>query len=84
MTNRKFDDDPTEIKKLIEYHNCIPMRRHDGVLGIQNPLTCKYLKTKKGKCLCMIQDEKPKVCADYFCKKVLDKAVKEIAGGLHL
>jgi len=34
MENRSFDEDPTEIKKLISYHNLNPLRRDDGILGI--------------------------------------------------
>jgi len=34
MENRSFDEDTKEIKRLMEYHNLAPLRREDGVLGI--------------------------------------------------
>jgi len=34
MENRSFDEDTTEIKKLMSYHNLTPLRREDGILGI--------------------------------------------------
>jgi len=34
MENKSFDEDIKEIKKLMSYHNLTPLRRADGILGI--------------------------------------------------
>lgn len=77
MSNRSYEDDPKEIKRLIEYHGCAPVRGENGILGINIPLTCIYLGWKDGKSYCKIHDKKPIVCKEYYCKKVIDKAVIE-------
>jgi Fe-S-cluster containining protein len=87
MTNRFFDDDPTEIKRLIEYHNCTPVKVNNpngkDFLGIRIPQTCINLDwDKDGKSICKIHDNKPIVCNEYYCKKVIEKAVHKLANGL--
>jgi Fe-S-cluster containining protein len=88
MSNRFFDDDPTEIKKLIEYHNCTPIRVSNpggkDFLGIRIPQTCVHLKMVKGKAVCKIHDKRPRVCKEYFCKKVIEKALRRGANGIHI
>ena len=77
MSNRSFDNDPKEIKKLIEYHNCEPIRNAKGELGIKIPMTCIHLRNIDGKCDCAIQDDKPVVCKEYFCERVIRKALEK-------
>ena len=89
MINRFFDDDPTEIKQLIEYHNCTPIRvpnpEGKDFLGIRIPQTCIHLeRDKEGKSVCKIQDKKPIVCKNYHCKKVIEKAVRELTNGIRI
>ena len=77
MGNRNFDDDPKEIKRLIEYHGCIPMKNAKGELGIKIPMTCVYLEMIDGKSVCKIHDEKPVVCKEYYCERIIKKALEE-------
>lgn len=72
MSNRSFDNDPKEIKKLMLYHNCEPMRNAQGELGIKIPMTCIHLRVEDGKSSCAIHDNKPVVCKEYFCGKALN------------
>jgi Fe-S-cluster containining protein len=75
MTNRNYEDDPKEIKRLIEYHHCSPIKNAKGELGISIPLTCIHLGwDKEGKSFCKIQDKKPIVCKEYYCQRVKEKA----------
>jgi len=85
MTNRSFDDDPLEIKRLIEYHGCTPMKNKEGELGISIPMTCIHLEMIDGKATCKIHDTRPVVCKEYYCEKVIKKALEEqIANGVCL
>jgi len=84
MTNRSYEDDPTEIKRLIEYHNCEPMRGANGELGIKIPMTCIHLEWDEGKAKCKIYDTRPKVCRDYSCKKIIDKAIAKAFDGIYI
>lgn len=77
MSNRSYDDDPMEIKRLIEYHNCKPIKNAKGELGIKIPLTCIHLRLKNGKSSCEIHENKPVVCNEYFCERVIMKALKK-------
>ena len=69
MSNRSFDDDPKEIKRLIAYHFCTPMKNAQGELGIKIPFTCIHLGWDNGKSFCKIHDTKPVVCKEYYCGK---------------
>ena len=85
MTNRSFDDDLLEIKRLIEYHGCTPMKNKEGELGISIPMTCIHLEMIDGKATCKIHDTRPVVCKEYYCEKVIKKALEEqIANGVCL
>lgn len=77
MTNRSFDDDPKEIKRLIAYHRCIPMKDKNGELGIKIPMTCIQLGWKDGKSYCKINATKPVVCKEYYCEKIIKKALTD-------
>ena len=78
MTNRSFDDDPKEIKKLIEYHNCQPMKNEKGELGIKIPMTFIHLRTVDGDSQCAIQDDKPVVCREYYCGAAIAKGLEKL------
>jgi Fe-S-cluster containining protein len=79
MTNRSFDDDPKEIKRLI-----IAMKNKQGELGIKIPMTCRHLENNdEGIFACTINDTKPVVCQEYFCEKVIKTALeKEMSNGI--
>ena len=77
MTNRSYDDDPTEIKKLIQYHGIQPIKNAKGELGIHIDTPCIHFEMVDGKSSCKIQDNKPIVCKNYYCQKVKDKAETE-------
>ena len=86
MLNRDPDNDPKEIARLIKYHGCEPLRckQPDGtyVMGIRIPMTCEHLEqTENGKFSCKIHETRPVVCKEYFCEKIIAKAVKELAKG---
>jgi len=86
-TDRNYDDDPKEIKRLIKYHNCEPMRNINGELGIKIPMTCIHLQMIDGKSHCTIHDEKPVVCREYFCRKAIEKGLKKTLrepNGIHV
>lgn len=76
MFNRSYDNDPKEIKKLIKYHNCEPIRNAKGELGIKIPMTCIHLRMKDGVSSCAIHDTKPVVCREYFCGKAIAKGLE--------
>jgi Fe-S-cluster containining protein len=77
MSNRSYDDDPKEIKKLIEYHGCTPIKNAQGELGISIPMTCVHLGwDDEGKSFCKIHENKPVVCKEYYCGKVIEKALQ--------
>lgn len=84
MTNRSYDDDPTEIKKLIEFHGLRTMKNSKGELGIHIPSKCINLEMKDGKPSCKIEAIKPVVCREYYCEKVIAKALQEATNGLHV
>lgn len=76
LTNRSFDNDPKEIKRLAEYHNLTVMKNKKGEMGIKIPITCKHLGWKDGKSFCKINDTKPIVCKEYFCGKAIENGLK--------
>jgi len=78
MTNRDFEDDPKEIKRLIQYHGCIPVKNQKGELGMSVPIKCRFLIFKDEKWTCAIEDKKPIVCKEYFCERVIKKALNGI------
>jgi Fe-S-cluster containining protein len=80
MTNRSFDDDPKEIKKLIEYHGLTTMKNKQGELGIHIPSDCIHYEMVDGKSSCKIHDTKPVVCREYYCEKIIKKALEEANG----
>jgi Fe-S-cluster containining protein len=84
MSNRSYDDDPTEIKRLIECHNCEPMRNAKGELGIKIPMTCIHLRMQDGKSSCAIHDSKPIVCKRYHCGRAIEKGLEKSLDGVHV
>ena len=82
MTNRSYDDDPKEIKKLIEFHGLITMRNKKGELGIHIPSDCIHYGKKDGHSFCKIQDAKPVVCKEYYCEKAIRRALEESLNGV--
>jgi Fe-S-cluster containining protein len=80
MSNRSFDNDPTEVKRLIEYHNCEPMRNAKGELGIKIPMTCIHLRMNDSESECAIHDDKPIVCKRYHCGKAIEEGLKKLNG----
>jgi Fe-S-cluster containining protein len=85
MTNRSFDDDPTEIKRLMEYHNVEPTRGPNGELGLKIKHNCIHLEWDNGLAKCKIHDTKPIVCKDYSCEKIIKKAIEKAAlDGIYL
>jgi len=84
MSNRSYDNDPKEIKRLIEYHGCTPIKNMKGELGISIPMTCQYLAWEGSKSICKIQDKKPVVCKEYYCGKIIEQALKEKLNGVHI
>ena len=52
MTNRSYDDDPQEIKKLIEFHGLKTMKNNKGELGIHIPSKCIHFEMIDGKSSC--------------------------------
>jgi Fe-S-cluster containining protein len=78
MENRSFNNDHLELKRWIEYHNCIPQKNSKGELGIKVKEPCIHLGwDKNGKSFCKIHDNKPIVCKKYHCDKVKKKAEME-------
>jgi Fe-S-cluster containining protein len=103
MPNRSYDNDPKEIKKLIEYHGIKPLRNKDGnlgisvlskdvqllknkkgELGIHIPEKCKYFEWIDNKAFCQIHSTRPIVCREYYCEKIIKKAVEKLIHGVHL
>jgi Fe-S-cluster containining protein len=85
MTNRSFDDDPREIKRLMEYHGIQPIKNSKGELGIHIPGDCKHLlKDSDWKYGCAIYETRPIVCREYCCEKIIKKALETIADGVHI
>ena len=85
MTNRKFDDDPTEIKRLMEYHNVEAVRGPNGELGVKVKHTCIHLEWVDGLAKWKIYDTRPLVCQEYSCRKIIEKAIAKAAiNGIHL
>ena len=82
LTNRSFDDDSKEIKRLIEYHNCIPMKNAKGELGIKIPMTCIHLRWDGDKSSCAVHDDKPVVCKEYCCEKIIREALEKRLDGV--
>lgn len=81
--NRLADDDKLEIARLIKYHGCEPVKNEKtGELGIRIPITCEHLDLQDGKAVCKIYETRPVVCKNYFCKKVIEKAIKKY--GVHI
>lgn len=83
LTNRSYDNDPKEIKRLIEYHCCEPMKNKRGQLGIKIPMTCIELRLIDGISSCDIHDHKPVVCKEYYCEKIIKKALEKL-NGIHV
>ena len=85
MTNRSYDNDPREIKKLMEYHGIKPIKNAKGELGIHIPGDCEHLTEKDGLYGCKIHDTRPVVCREYHCEKIIKKALeKAITDGVHI
>ena len=86
MTNRSYDDDPKEIKRLMEYHGIKPIKNAQGELGIHIPGKCVHFEWVDGKASCKINDTKPVVCREYFCAKAiaLGEKIEELANGVHV
>ena len=81
MTNRSFDNDPDEIKRLATYHGLELMKhRETGELGLKIPMTCKHLGWKDGKSFCKIYKTRPVVCKKYFCGKAVELALEKLNG----
>jgi Fe-S-cluster containining protein len=78
MTNRSFDNDPKEIKRLAKYHNLELMRHKEtGELGIKVPMTCIHLGWDNGKSYCKIHETRPVVCKEYFCGDAIQKGIEK-------
>ena len=77
MTNRSYDDDPMGIKDLMRYHGLEPLRNAKGELGVHISGDCEHHGKKDGKSFCKIHDKRPPVCRNYFCEKVIKKALEE-------
>lgn len=85
MSNRSYENDPKEIKKLIEYHNCEPMKNAKGELGIKIPIACVHLRMNDKKSECLIHDKKPVVCKEYYCERTIKKALeRQLEDGVHI
>jgi len=79
MTNRSYDDDPTEIKRLMEYHGIKPLKNAKGELGIHVPGKCDHFEWQAdGKAGCKIYETRPVVCKEYYCDKIIQKALKKV------
>jgi len=71
--------DPLELVRYYNYHNFDPMQKVIGgkrVLCIRIPIPCNYLDEETG--LCVIYDNRPIVCRDYFCEKAIGDAIKVV------
>jgi Fe-S-cluster containining protein len=84
LTNRSFDNDELGIKKLMEYHGLTPLRNAKGQIGVHIPGDCVHIDKSNGKFRCKIYETRPVVCREYFCEKVIKKALEGIADGLHV
>jgi Fe-S-cluster containining protein len=51
-------------------------------MGIHIPSKCINLEMVDGKPFCKIHDTRPGVCRNYFCEKVIAKALQGVANGL--
>jgi hypothetical protein len=80
MSNRSFDNDPKEIKRLILLHGCQPMKNDKGELGISIPIKCSALIFKDGQWTCALGDKRPVVCKEYFCERMIKKALERANG----
>ena len=86
MTNRSYDDDPKEIKKLMSYHGIQPIKNAKGELGIHIKGKCEHFEWVDGKASCKIYETRPVVCKEYYCQKAKDlgKKLEELANGVHI
>ena len=74
LVNVPADDDNQEIARWLKYHGCEPMRYPGGngeVLAVKIPIPCEHLSSDPGtgQAVCLIYENRPKVCINYFCKK---------------
>jgi len=70
LDNIPADKDEQEIARWSLYHGCEPMIYGDK-LAIKVPILCKHLSWDEDKkAFCMIYENRPKVCRQYFCEKV--------------
>jgi Fe-S-cluster containining protein len=80
MENIKLDDgDPRELIRYYTYHSCEPMEKEiqgKKVLAIRIPIPCKHFNQEQK--TCMIYENRPVVCKEFFCKKVIEKAVIKV------
>lgn|SRR4030042_4231629 len=80
LGNIPIDGDTKEIGKWLLYHNIEPMKYKIGdqeVLAANIPLSCKYLDMDADKCICKIYNDRPVVCKEYFCQKVINQIMNK-------
>ena len=75
MSNRSFDDDPKGIKRLMNLHAIEPVRNKEGELGACIPIRCKAMIFDGEHWACGIYKNRPVVCKEYFCERMIKKAL---------
>jgi len=63
------DSDINDFRNYLDAHSCMT-RLDEGIITILVPNICKNLDVdEKGKCICLINDNKPDICKKFWCKK---------------
>ena len=65
--------DTREIGRWASYHGVKTMKYPiDGIdyLAVSLPNPCQFLEEKDGKCSCIIYENRPNVCKEYYCNKI--------------
>jgi len=89
LHNILVEDDKQEIAQWLKYHGCEPMHypgKDGDVLAVNIPISCEHLSSETGtrKAVCLIYENRPNVCKNYFCKPVKDECVRKLANGIGL
>lgn len=78
LDNIPIDQDEKEIARLASYHGCEPME-YNGKLAIKVPNPCKHLSwDEDGKAVCLIYENRPIVCREYFCQKAIKAGIVDL------
>lgn len=84
QANILISDDKKEIGRWLALHHCEVFKYKIGeheVLACKIPLVCKWLEfdEKNGCFKCKDYEHRPVVCREYYCKRVIDKKIRELS-----